>query len=216
MKKLMIMALMAGAATTAFAQEDLVKQAKKQFSAGDFDQAAATLAPALTSDATTDKAAAWNLQTDIMAGKFSAIQSSMLENQVAGKNVPFDTLGMNIAAYEALKAAIECDKYDIQPNEKGKVKIRFRQANQQRMQIFKTTELLHIDDVGTEPASVKVWGNEVSPLVEILYSRYDKLLYTVITSNLSDEDILPRYGVRIADRFREMFDFLSFDNKSYR
>ena len=58
MKKLMIMALMAGAATTAFAQEDLVKQAKKQFSAGDFDQAAATLAPALTSDATTDKAAA--------------------------------------------------------------------------------------------------------------------------------------------------------------
>lgn len=134
MKKLMIMALMAGAATTAFAQEDLVKQAKKQFSAGDFDQAAATLAPALTSDATTDKAAAWNLQTDIMAGKFSAIQSSMLENQVAGKNVPFDTLGMNIAAYEALKAAIECDKYDIQPNEKGKVKIRFRQANQQRMQ----------------------------------------------------------------------------------
>ena len=84
------------------------------------------------------------------------------------------------------------------------------------MQIFKTTELLHIDDVGTEPASVKVWGNEVSPLVEILYSRYDNLLYTVITSNLSDEDILPRYGVRIADRFREMFDFLSFDNKSYR
>lgn len=91
-----------------------------------------------------------------------------------------------------------------------------KEDNQQRMQIFKTTELLHIDDVGTEPASVKVWGNEVSPLVDILYSRYDRLLYTVITSNLSDEDILPRYGVRIADRFREMFDFLSFDNKSYR
>ena len=134
MKKLMMMALMAAAATTAFAQDDLVKQAKKQLGSNDFDQAAATLAPALTSDATADKAAAWNLQVDIMAGKFQAIQAKMVENQVAGKQVPFDTLGMNNAAYEALKAAIECDKYDVQPNAKGKVKIRFRQNNQQRVQ----------------------------------------------------------------------------------
>ncbi len=91
-----------------------------------------------------------------------------------------------------------------------------KEDNQQRMQIFKTTELLHIDDVGTEPASLKVWGNEVSPLTDILYSRYDKVLYTVITSNLYEDDIYKRYGERIADRFREMFDFLSFDNKSYR
>ena len=134
MKKLMIMAMMAAAATTTFAQDDLVKQAKKQLGSNEFDQAAATLAPALTSDETKDKAAAWNLQVDIMAGKFQAIQAQMLENQVAGKQVPFDTLGMNNAAFGALKAAIECDKYDIQPNEKGKVKIRFRQKNQQRMQ----------------------------------------------------------------------------------
>lgn len=81
---------------------------------------------------------------------------------------------------------------------------------------LKTTELLHIDDVGTEPTSVKVWGNEISPLTDILYSRYDAMLYTVITSNLTDEDILPRYGARISDRFREMFAYLSFENKSYR
>lgn len=81
---------------------------------------------------------------------------------------------------------------------------------------LKTTELLHIDDVGTEPTSVKVWGNEISPLTDILYSRYDAMLYTVITSNLTDEDIFPRYGARISDRFREMFAYLSFENKSYR
>ena len=91
-----------------------------------------------------------------------------------------------------------------------------KEENSSRLRQLKETPLLHIDDVGTEPASVKVWGNEVSPLVEILYSRYDLLLYTVITSNLSDEDIQPRYGDRISDRFKEMFDFLSFDNKSYR
>ena len=133
MKKLMIMALMAGAATTAFAQDAVVKEAKKLQGKGEFDAAAQMLAPALTSSETVDKAAAWNLQADIMFGKFSAIQEENLKNQVAQKKVAFDTLGMNNACYEALKAAIECDKYDVQPNEKGKVKIRFRQANQQRM-----------------------------------------------------------------------------------
>lgn len=91
-----------------------------------------------------------------------------------------------------------------------------KEEQNHRLRQFKETELLHIDDVGTEPASVKVWGNEVSPLTEILYARYDALRYTVITSNLSDEDILPRYGGRISDRFREMFAYLSFENKSYR
>lgn len=35
--------------------------------------------------------------------------------------------------------------------------------------------------------------------------------------NLTDEDaIVNRYGLRIADRFAEMFDLLGFDNPSYR
>lgn len=82
---------------------------------------------------------------------------------------------------------------------------------------LKATELLYIDDVGTEAASVKVWGNEVSPMVELLYQRYDRQLFTVITSNLeSEDDIVGRYGERINDRFAEMFDYLPFDNPSYR
>lgn len=91
-----------------------------------------------------------------------------------------------------------------------------KQEDSSRFDTLKTTELLHIDDVGTEPPSVKVWGNEVSPLTDILYARYDRMLYTVITSNLYEDDIVKRYGKRIADRFREMFDLLSFENKSYR
>jgi tetratricopeptide (TPR) repeat protein len=134
MKKVMMMALMAAAATTAFAQETVVKEAKKLLSKGDFDAAAQMLTPALTSSETLDKAAAWNLMTDIQFGKFSAIQNENMQNQMNQKAVAYDTLGMNNACYEALKAAIECDKLDQQPNDKGKVKIRFRQANQQRMQ----------------------------------------------------------------------------------
>ena len=110
--------------------------------------------------------------------------------------------------YENRKGVVSISALDLATIAKEEQNHRIRQ--------LKEAELLHIDDVGTEPASVKVWGNEVSPLVEVIYSRYDAMLYTVITSNLSDEDIMPRYGNRIYDRFREMFAFLPFENKSYR
>lgn len=82
---------------------------------------------------------------------------------------------------------------------------------------LKATKLLYIDDVGTEQASVKVWGNEVSPMVELLYHRYDRQLFTLLTSNLQGEtDIVERYGERVNDRFNEMFDYIEFANPSYR
>lgn len=133
MKKFMMMALMAAAATTAFAQ-DAVKEAKKLVSKGDFDQAVQMLTKAVTSSETTDKAAAWNELAQAYYGKFSAIQTAEMENKVKQQMVPYDTLAMNRSALEALKAALKCDEFDRQPNEKGKVKVRFRHANQPKMQ----------------------------------------------------------------------------------
>ena len=133
MKKVMMMAMMAAAAATAFAQEDLVKEAKKQFTKGEFDQAAQTLAPALTSSATEDKAEAWHLQSEIMQGKFSAINAQEVDAKVKKTGAAYDTLGMHNAAVEAIKAAIKCDEFDRQPNEKGKVKIRFRKDAQAKL-----------------------------------------------------------------------------------
>lgn len=76
--------------------------------------------------------------------------------------------------------------------------------------------MLFIDDLGEEPATIKNYGNEVSPIVELLYHRYDKQLFTVITTNLLEKEIGARYGVRIEDRFAEMFDRLYFNNPSFR
>lgn len=77
-------------------------------------------------------------------------------------------------------------------------------------------KMLLIDDMGEEPTTVKSYGNEISPFVETIYSRYDKQRFTIITTNLLDEEIKEIYGVRVADRFNEMFDRIYFDNKSYR
>ena len=77
-------------------------------------------------------------------------------------------------------------------------------------------ELLFVDDLGSEPVSVKIYGNEVSPITEMLYHRYDRQLWTLLTSNMSDELLKNRYGARIEDRFKEMFDRLHFNGESYR
>lgn len=77
-------------------------------------------------------------------------------------------------------------------------------------------ELLFVDDLGTEPVNIKIYGNEFSPVTELLYNRYDWQRWTIVTSNLSDEQLKDRYGTRIDDRLREMFDRILFQGKSYR
>jgi tetratricopeptide (TPR) repeat protein len=134
MKKMMMMALMAAAATTAFAQDALVKEAKKLMGKGEFDQAVQTLAPALTSSETLDKKGAWNLQSEIMHGKFSAIQTKQIESNVS--KTPYDTLGLHTAAVATWEAVLKCDEFDQQPDEKGKVKLKYRAAAQTKYKTF--------------------------------------------------------------------------------
>lgn len=57
---------------------------------------------------------------------------------------------------------------------------------------------------------------EISPFVDTIYYRYDRQKFTIMTSNLSAEDLADKYGERIADRFTEMFDRIAFENYSYR
>lgn len=86
--------------------------------------------------------------------------------------------------------------------------------------------LLGIDDLGTEPLTVKSYGNEFPPLAELLASRYESRLCTVITTNLSFkerggervDELREVYGDRIYDRVREMYNFLVYSGEqpSYR
>ena len=132
MKKMMMMAVLFSAAASTFAQDALVKEATKLVSKGEFDQAIQTVTPALTSSETTDKAAAWNVLSDAYYQKFSKIQQLEMENKVKQQPTVYDTLDFNKSIGASLEAALKCDEFDVQPNEKGKVKIRFRKANQER------------------------------------------------------------------------------------
>lgn len=76
--------------------------------------------------------------------------------------------------------------------------------------------LLAIDEFGIEAIDVKSYGNSNEPIIDLLSMRYDRRLCTVISSNLDLAEIRNRYGIRLQDRFVEMFKMVAFNGKSYR
>ncbi len=81
---------------------------------------------------------------------------------------------------------------------------------------LKMKPILVIDDLGEEPKEVLVYGTPTFPVREILEARYDSLLFTIITTNLSPKDLPDHYGWRVVDRFREMYHQVAFKGESYR
>ena len=133
MKKLMIVALMAAAASTAFAGDS--PTLKSILKTKSYDEAKALISSSLGSLASdAEKAAAYNKLYQLAMEKVNKEQGAMNENTAAeqfktGKHVDVDSLGFYNAVYNAMNAALECEKYDQMPNEKGKVKPKFHDAN---------------------------------------------------------------------------------------
>jgi len=131
----MIVAMMAAATATAFAQtSEVVKNAKKLFDKGQVEEAMQAVQPALNEGTAEDKATAWNIVSEAYYKKFSDIQELQLKEKVQPTGATIDEKLMNESLMKALEAAIKCDEFDNMPNEKGKVKARFRQASQQKYQ----------------------------------------------------------------------------------
>lgn len=76
--------------------------------------------------------------------------------------------------------------------------------------------VLAIDDVGTEAAEVVDYGNVCEPITELIEARYARRLFTIVTTNLTGQELRQRYGVRLVDRLNEMMHVVVFKNKSYR
>lgn len=78
------------------------------------------------------------------------------------------------------------------------------------------TPMLAIDDLGEEATEVMDYGTVVTPLIDLLSLRYDRQLFTLVTTNISNKQIRENYGDRVADRFNEMMRVIIFRKKSYR
>ena len=162
MRKMMMFALMLAASPVAFAQ-DAVKEVLK---AKTYADAQALVKSNLASMSDADKAKAYNKLVDLSFEKISKEQSVITANQMAeqfkqGKVQPYDTLGFYNALADALTNAVECEKYDQMPNEKGKVKPKFHSANQNRLYNLR----VYLVNAGHEAAQknnsagvLKYWG----------------------------------------------------------
>ena len=76
--------------------------------------------------------------------------------------------------------------------------------------------MLAVDDLGIEPLEIQDYGNVLSPMVELLMRRYDRQLFTMVTTNLTPQEIRAKYGDRIAARLNEMMVKIVFPNPTYR
>lgn len=91
-----------------------------------------------------------------------------------------------------------------------------RAAHPERLSEIKDIPLLAIEDLGREPSEIQSYGNVISPMVDLLEHRYDRMLFTAMTTNILPGQIAEQYGERIADRFREMVEVVVFKGGSFR
>ena len=128
---MMIAAMLVLGASAAFAGDsDALKAITKE---KDYAKAVELVKSSLGQLANSgEKAKAYEHLTRLALQKFdkeNAIQAANLQAQITKQKVePYDTLGFYQAAYDATQNALECFKYDAEPNEKGKVKPRFTEA----------------------------------------------------------------------------------------
>lgn len=134
MKKLFIMAMLVASTATAFAQDALKTILKSK----DYSEAKSLLTSNLSTLTAEQKAKAYNKLVELSMVKVKKEKDIMSANQLAkqfgqGKEEPVDNAGMYAALANALKDAMECDKYDNMPNDKGKVAPKYHKSNQTKL-----------------------------------------------------------------------------------
>lgn len=75
--------------------------------------------------------------------------------------------------------------------------------------------ILSIDDVGAEPLAVD-YGNKAYVFPEVVDAAEKRGKLLLITSNLSSEEIIAKYGIRTFDRLRGICKVVLFKGKSLR
>lgn len=136
MRKLMVAAMMVLGTSAAFAGDSAPLKAILKANA--YAEAEALINQNLSQLASNEeKAKAYNHLVNLAMKKVDSEQNVIAKNELAaqmkGQQEAFDTTGFYNSVYLATKAALECDKYDNMPNEKGKVKTKFRDANYNRL-----------------------------------------------------------------------------------
>ena len=111
-------------------------------------------------------------------------------------NTTFDTWGMRVESAKFIYNQVKVDS--------------------QMYRQIQNANMLGIDDLGEEETTLMNYGNRVTPVIDLISYRYNRMLFTMVTTNLTPAQIRATYGDRIADRFNEMMLILPYKNPSFR
>jgi len=79
---------------------------------------------------------------------------------------------------------------------------------------------MYIDDLGRERTTVSNYGDNITPLHDLLHFRYEVFIQsgykTHISTNLTLKELADRYGTPIADRLKEMCTIIEMKGESLR
>lgn len=78
-----------------------------------------------------------------------------------------------------------------------------------------TKKIIALDDIGTEEVIVN-YGNRVEPFSEIMDIVEKKSKMIIITSNITEKQLIERYGMRILDRLKATTTRVLFTGESFR
>lgn len=76
--------------------------------------------------------------------------------------------------------------------------------------------LMCLDDLGAETKTQTRFGTVIDPIATLLFLRYENKARTFCTTNLDTAKLKERYGARLSDRFREVFEVITFKGDSRR
>ena len=158
MKKFMMMAMMLVASATAFAGDsDALNAILKAKTYAEAESLLNSSLSQLANDA--EKAKAYNKLVDLAYDVYKKQDDIKTTNTVMQKNDPVDMQALIEGGKQALTAAMECDKYDILPNEKGKVAPKFRQKNQDRTRAIRLSLLQAAIDLANDKKDKEAFEN---------------------------------------------------------
>lgn len=133
MKKFMLMAAAAFMTLAANAQNPA--GLKQVLAAKEYKEANELLKAQVETMTSEEKAKAYNKLVDLAIADNDKAEKKALEAQIAKNDEEMKNQNAKKAkaAYNAIKAARECNKYDQEPNAKGKVAPKFQKKNQSRL-----------------------------------------------------------------------------------
>jgi DNA replication protein DnaC len=96
-----------------------------------------------------------------------------------------------------------------------KVSIQFEDRFKWNYEVVRSWKVAYIDELGTE-RMISDFGEKIEPFNEILNEAEQKLNILIISSNLTGEQFLERYGDRTMDRLKRLCKIISFKGNSLR